>query len=789
MGTRKKVMGEMKAGSRFLNAVSAVALSAGIVASGAGATVFVSATSAEAAVIQRVDVRGASRVGAEAVRSNLTISPGKTFSNTDIDDSVKQLYDTGYFSDVKISVSGSTLVVTVQEAQLVNQVVFNGNRKIKDDKLAAIVKTQPSGPYSEAQVQADIQSIKDAYAATGRNEIEVTTQVVPLGEGRVNLAFVINEGDRTKIAAINFVGNNAYSSGRLASVINTKRSNFLSFLTRKDVYSDDKLHADEESLRQFYYNRGYADFRIVSSDAAFDEATNKYTLTFNVEEGPRYDFGAISVQSTVQGVDGAQLQGLVQTQEGDVYSANKVQKSMEAISDQVASAGYPFARVTPRGNRDLNNNTIGVEYLVDQGERAYVERIEIRGNSRTRDFVIRREFDMSEGDAFNQQMITRAKRRLEALGYFSSVNITTQPGSSPDRVVVVVDVQDQSTGSFGIGAGYAAGGDGLMLEASIEEKNFLGRGQYIKVTAGGGQEGSQTYGLNFTEPYFLGYRLAVGFDLNHSETSSNDNYDYEENNVVLRATAPITEDLATTFRYNYKQMKYDPDGSLDSLSEPYQNLVENSPWVKSSVSQTLTYNTLDDMILPRSGVYASATQEIAGLGGDSQFYKLYGKARYYHLLADDADIIGSVSGSAGYVLGFKDDLNVFDQFTLTNGDIRGFENKGIGPRVGGGPDDPLGGTTYFTVSAEATFPLPAVPRDFGLRGAVFADAGTLFGNKVPVNSPEFVNGDDATIRASVGVGLVWNSPFGALRVDYAVPVLKEDFDKVQNFKFGINNQF
>ncbi|EJL57010.1 Beta-barrel assembly machine subunit BamA [Rhizobium sp. CF122] len=781
-------MGEMKAGSRFLNAVSAVALSAGIVASGAGATFFVSATTAEAAVIQRIDVRGASRVGAEAVRSNLTIQPGQSFSNTDIDDSVKQLYDTGYFSDVKISVSGSTLVVAVQEAQLVNQVVFNGNRKIKDDKLAAVVKTHAAGPFNDAQIQSDIQAIKDAYAATGRSEVQVTTQVVPLGEGRVNLAFVIDEGDRTKIAAINFVGNNAYSSGRLSSVINTKRSNFLSFLTRKDVYSEDKLRADEEALRQFYYNRGYADFRIISSDAAFDETTNKYTLTFNIEEGPRYDFGAVTVQSTVPGIDSTQLQGLVRTHEGQVYSAKEVQKSMEAISDQVASAGYPFARVTPRGNRDLGNNTIGVEYLVDQGERAYVERIEIRGNSRTRDFVIRREFDMSEGDAFNQQMITRAKRRLEALGYFSSVNISTQPGSSPDRVVVVVDVQDQATGSFGIGAGYAAGGDGLLLEASVEEKNFLGRGQYIKVSAGGGQEGSQTYGLNFTEPYFLGYRLAVGFDLNHSETSSNDNYDYEENSGVLRATAPITEDLATTFRYNYKQMKYDPSGSLSNLSAPYQHLVEDSPWVKSSVSQTLTYNTLDDMTLPREGIYASATQEIAGLGGDSEFYKIYGKARYYHLLADDADIIGSVAGSAGYVVGFGDNLNVFDQFTLTNGDIRGFENKGIGPRIAGANDDPLGGTTYFTVSAEATFPLPAFPRDFGLRGAVFADAGTLFGNDVDPRG-DSVNGVDASLRASVGVGLMWASPFGTLRVDYAIPVLKEDFDKTQHFKFGINNQF
>ncbi|MBW9053516.1 outer membrane protein assembly factor BamA [Rhizobium mesosinicum] len=776
----------MKAGSRFLNAVSAIALSAGVVASGAGALTFVSATAAEAAVIQRIDVRGASRVGAEAVRSNLTIAPGKSFSNTDIDDSVKQLYGTGYFSDVKISVSGSTLVVNVQEAQLVNQVVFNGNRKVKDDKLAAVVKTHAAGPYSDAQIQADIAAIKEAYAATGRSEVEVTTQVVPLGEGRVNLAFVINEGDRTKIAAINFVGNQAYSAGRLAAVIQTKRSNFLSFLTRKDVYNEDKLHADEDALRQFYYNRGYADMRIVSSDAAFDEATNKYTLTFNIEEGPRYDFGPVSVQSTVEGVDAQQLQSLVRTHEGQVYSAKEVQKSIEAISDQVASAGYPFARVTPRGNRDLNNNTIGVEYLVDQGERAYVERIEIRGNSRTRDYVIRREFDLSEGDAFNQQMITRAKRRLEALGYFSAVNISTQPGSSPDRVVIVVDVQDQSTGSFGIGAGYAAGGDGLLLEASIEEKNFLGRGQYIRISAGGGQEGSRAYGLNFTEPYFLGYRLAAGFDVNHSETSSNDNYDYEETSVVLRVTAPITEDLATTFRYNYKQMKY--DGNTADLSATYANLVDESPWTRSSVSQTLTYNTLDDTVLPREGIYATATQEIAGLGGDSQYYKIYGKARYYHLLADDADIIGSLSASAGYVVGFGDHLNVFDQFTLTNSDIRGFENKGIGPRITS-PDDPLGGTTYFTASAEATFPMPGFPRDFNLRGAVFADAGTLFGNDVELLGADTEEGDGSSLRASVGLGLIWQSPFGALRVDYAIPVLKEDFDKTQRFKFGINNQF
>jgi outer membrane protein insertion porin family len=780
----------MKAGSRFLNAVSAVALSAGVVASGSGVLVVASVTAAEAAVIQRVDVRGAQRTGVEAVRSNLSIKPGQTFSNADIDESVKRLYATGYFSDVKINVSGSTLVVTVNENRLINQVIFNGNRKIKDDKLAGVVASQPQGPFSDALVQADIQRIREAYSAIGRSDIQVTTQTVPVGEGRVNLAFVVNEGDRTKIAKINFVGNQAYGDGRLASVINTKKSNMLSFLTRKDVYNEDKQRADEEALRQFYYNHGYADFRVVSSDAVLDEATNEYTLNFTVEEGPRYAFGNVAVESTVEGVNGQELQGLVVTSPGGTYNAKDVQKSMEAISRRVASAGYPFARVTPRGDRNFGNNTIGISYLVDQGERAYIERIEIRGNTRTRDYVIRREFDMSEGDAFNQEMVSRAKRRLEALGYFTTVNISTAPGSASDRVVVVVDVVDQSTGSFGIGAGYSVGGDGLMLEASVEEKNFLGRGQFIRIAAGAGTDSNRSYNLSFTEPYFLGYRLAAGFDIFKSSTSSEDYYDYDEQGFSLRVTAPITEDLATTFRYNYKEIKYEGSGDYtvgDNLSAPYEALIDGSPYTTSSVSQTLTYNTLDDQTQPRQGFQATATQEFAGLGGDSEFYKIYGKARYFHLLSDEYDVIGSISVGAGHVMPTNGDLNVFDQFMIGGKQIRGFENSGIGPRMGNG--DQLGGTTYFTASAETTFPMPGIPQDIGLRGSFFADAGTLFGNKVDTLGESADGTSGTALRASVGVGVVWASPFGPLRVDYALPVVKEDYDKTQEFRFSIANQF
>ncbi|MGB3875583.1 MAG: outer membrane protein assembly factor BamA [Shinella zoogloeoides] len=783
----------MKAGSNFLNAVSAVALSASLVVTGGSVATLVSATAAQAAVVRNIQVQGADRVSAETVKANLAIKPGKAFSNADIDDSVRRLYATGYFSDVRISVSGGTLVVVVNENQLINEVVINGNRKIKDDKLQGVIRSRSLGPYNETTIEADKQAIRDAYAAIGRSDATVTTQTYPLGNGRVNLAFVVDEGDRTKISQINFVGNQAYSNGRLRSVILTKKSNFLSFLTRKDVYSQEKLRADEEALRQFYFNNGYADFRVVSSEAVLDEASNEYVVTFTVEEGQRYNFGDVNVESTVEGLDSDELKGLIESRPGKVYRAKDVQDTMSEISQRVAAKGYPFARVTPRGNRDLGNGTIAVDYLVDQGERAYVERIEIRGNTRTRDYVIRREFDIGEGDAFNQEVVTRAKRRLEALGYFSSVNVTTAPGSEADRVVLIVDVQDQSTGSFGIGAGYETGNDGgFKLEASIEEKNFLGRGQYIRIAAGGGAH-SRDYSLSFTEPYFLGYRLAAGFDIFKNEDKSEDFYDLDSQGFTLRVTAPITEDLSTTFKYNYTKLDYSSTLTPrdNRLSNHYWDLVQDGPWVRSSISHTLTFDTIDDRTLPRDGIFAQVTQEFAGLGGDSEFYKISGKARYFHTLLEDADVIGSLSVSGGHMWGFGD-TKVYDQFTLSAGDVRGFESGGIGPRArqttGTGDRDSIGGTTYFTVSAEASFPLPLVPRDAGFRGAVFADAGTLYGSDVKTSGDD-VWGTSMSLRASVGASIIWASPFGPLRFDYAVPIKKEEFDEVQRFKFGIATQF
>ncbi len=773
----------MKAGSRFLNAVSAVALSASFVTVSAGALV-VSTQEAQAAVVRQISVRGAQRVGADAVRSNLTIVPGRSFNNSDIDESVKRLYATGFFSDVRINVSGGTLVVSVSENSLVNQVVFNGNRKIKDEKLAGLVRTRSQGAFSESLLEADLQSIRAAYAAIGRSDVTVTTQTASVGQGRVNVAFQINEGDRTKIADINFVGNQAYGDRRLRGIISTKESGIFTFLSRKDVYDQGKLRADEEALRQFYYNHGYPDFRVISSDATLNEATNEYTVTITVDEGERYTFGDVVVESTVDGIDSAELSKLVESRTGKTYDARDVQQTMSAIARKVASKGYPFARVTPRGNRDFATNTIGVEYLVDQGDRSYVERIEIRGNTRTRDYVIRREFDFAEGDAFNQEMISAAKRRLDRLGFFSNVAISTAPGSSPDRVVVIVDVQDQSTGSFGLGVGYATGGEGVILEASIEEKNFLGRGQFIRVSASGGKS-TRNYNINFTEPYFLGYRLAAGFDVFRSTNSTETNYSYADQGFTLRMNAPITEQLSTSLSYTYRQLKFTTD-SYAALSQPYKDAVDGSPWIRSSVTHKFTYNSLDNFSDPREGFIGQIEQEYAGLGGNSKYYKLSGRLRYYQLLSEDADIVGSLTVGAGKMWALGGAANVFDQFKIGGNEVRGFSSTGIGPRMSNG--DVLGGTSYFVASAEATFPMPGFSPEAGIRGAIFADAGTLYGNSVSLGA-DTANGIGQSWRASVGASLIWASPFGPLRFDYAIPVKKQAHDEVERFKFGIQTSF
>ncbi|RVC40823.1 outer membrane protein assembly factor BamA, partial [Mesorhizobium sp. M4A.F.Ca.ET.090.04.2.1] len=662
----------MKAASKFMSAASAVALSAALVVPGALAVQFVATSVAEAAVVSRVEVSGNQRVDADTIRNYITIKPGKAFSSSDIDDAVKALFGTGLFSDVQINQVGSTLVVKVSEYKVVNQVLFQGNKKLKDNALQAAVQLKPRATFSQQTLDSDVEAVKAAYRRIGRDDAAVTTQIMELGDNRVNVVFNINEGGRTQIAAINFVGNSAYSSRRLSDVINTKRSSWLSFVLRDDVYDEDKLRADQELLRRFYYNHGYADFQVVSAVGELDDTTNKYTVTITVQEGDRYTFGDVSVESTIPEVDSKSLESVIETHKGDVYNAKDVEDSIIALTEKVAGSGYAFAQVTPRGDRNFENHTISVVYTIDQGTKAYIERIEIRGNDRTRDYVIRREFDVSEGDAFNQVLIQRAKKRLEALNYFEKVDISTVPGSQPDQVVLVVDVVEKSTGEFSIGAGYSTGGDtpGPSVEGSITERNFLGRGQYIKLAAGGGKN-SRDYSISFTEPYFLGRRIAAGFDV-FQQTRNYTHYDSETLGATVRFGLPITDSISTQLAYNIAQEKYKYDDCDDNddgtqgdcdLSQAIKDGIAESPWLKSSVSLGLVYNTIDDMKNPHEGIYINGTTEVAGLGGDAKWVKLTGRASVYQTLSEQLDLVGLVSAGAGHIAGFGDDgLRIFDQF-------------------------------------------------------------------------------------------------------------------------------
>lgn len=791
----KRYYSPMKAAYRFKSAVSAAAVSAALVVPGVIIPQLATVTAAHAAVVSGIDVRGNSRVDAETVRSYINIKPGRQFSNADIDAGVKRLFDTGLFSDVRITQSGNRLVVQVSEYKIVNQVLFQGNKKIKDEALSAGVQMKPRSGFSQAMLDADVQGIKGAYGQVGRDDASVTAEVVDLGENRVNVIYKINEGDRTKIGAIKIEGNNAFSDRRLKDVISTKESTFMSFLLRNDIYDQDRMRADEEALRRFYYNRGYADFQVLSSSADLNPETNEYTINFTVDEGDRYTFGDIQIDTTIEGMDTNTLKSSLKTAPGSVYNAKAVEDTIVNIAERAAGQGYAFAQVTPQGDRNFENRTISIVYAVDQGTRAYVERIEIRGNDRTRDYVIRREFDLSEGDAFNQVLIQRAKRRLEALDYFQSVNISTAPGSEADQVILVVDVVEKATGEFSIGAGYTTGGStggGPTAEGSITERNFLGRGQFIRVGIGGGRK-SRDYNLAFTEPYFLGRRISAGFDI-FRQTREYDHYKSEVDGGTIRFGLPITEDLSTQFAYNLTRERYKyadncdggfrPDGQ-QCLADQIINAIEHqSPWIKSSVSGQLTYNTIDDPKNPHSGIFTTFSTEVAGLGGDAEWVKFTARGSYYHTLSEELDLVGVVSGGAGHLRSFGNNgLRVFDYFQSNERMIRGFEYGGIGP-YDRNTGDQLGGATYFNASVEAQFPLPVVPESFGLRGAVFADAATLYGNKLPGN----VAASD-TWRASVGASILWASPFGPLRVDYAVPVKKEAADQVQNFNFGISTRF
>ena len=761
-----------------------------------GVVSVLTADQAAAAVVSSVQVTGNQRIEAETIRTYITIKPGKNFTAFDIDESIKVLYDTGLFEDVNINQRGAALVVVVLENPVINSVTFEGNKKVNTNILEQTVQSKPRGVLTSARLESDVRRIEDYYSRSGRAGAQVNPQVVRLDNNRVDIIFLVLEGDRTGVATITFVGNSAFSSSRLSRVVQTRTTNWLSWLNKRDVYSEEKILADQEALRRFYLEHGYADFQVLGADAVFDEQAGKYYLTFTVDEGPKYHFGEISIDSSIPGIDPAQLMSVVKTKSGRAFNAAYVERSVENITIELSRMGYVFAQVRPRGDRDYANNIIAIVYVIDEGPRAYVERIEIRGNTKTRDYVIRREFDISEGDAYNRVLVNKAERRLRNLGYFSVVQISTEPGSAPDKVVLVVYVQDQSTGSFSISGGVSTN-DGFIAEIALEETNFLGRGQTLRISAGGGSKDRQ-YNLSFTDPYFLGSRIAAGFDLYRTEITRSE-YSQMSTGGQARLGFQLTEELSA--QLNYKLVNVDTTGAApcgDFPSPPGAGgpvtgcYFPNGSRLTSSAGYVLTYSTIDNRQDPHEGIFLKLAQDFAGIGGDARYVRTTGDARYYQPLLPDSDIIGMLRVHGGNITGLGQPVAIADNFFKGGETVRGFASLGYGPRdmtAGGttGTGVAIGGKNYVAGSVEATFPLPMLPADFGLRGAVFADAGMLFGVDNPGGGVTYF--DDMAIRSSVGGSIIWASPFGQLRLDMAHALTKQSYDVTQFFRFGAGTTF
>jgi outer membrane protein insertion porin family len=735
-----------------------------------------------------IAVEGNRRVDAETVRSYFHAGSDGRFDEAARDAALKSLIETGLFDKVSIDRTARGLVVHVTEAPVLNRVAFEGNKKVKDADLAAVVESKPRGTLRRGVIQADVNRIVEAYRHVGRDEVSVVPEIIDHGNDRADLVYVITEGAKTPVRRINFTGNQAFGARQLNAVIKTSATSILSFLTGGDVYDPDRIAQDREQIRLYYRSKGYADASVRSANAEYDPATKGFTVTFAIDEGPLYHFGHVGIASNIPGVDSGKLARMVLARNGAMFDGNALDKTTEVLAIEMSKLGYPFAHATPRIGRNEAARSIDVDFVIDQGARTYVERIEIHGNNRTRDYVIRREFDIAEGDPYNKTLIDRAERRLKNLNYFKTVKISTRSGSSPDRVVVDVEAIDQPTGDFNIAGGYSTV-DGALVELKIGERNLYGTGKNVQASFTYGQY-TRGVDLIVSEPYFLGTKISPGIELfgRQSDVTSYQSYGSNTYGAKLVFGTPLTEELGVQWRYaiyNQDITLAPTTAGLPPSSLAVQQAAAAGPAWVSATGSTATYSTLDDTKSPTSGVRSQLSQDLAGLGGDVKFLRTTEDIRYYHSL--NSDLVGMVRAQGGYVTGWGgQQVPLMNSFFGGPTMVRGFATNGFGPRdlTPGTTMDNVGGSMYWATTAELQSAIPGVPNEYGLRATAFIDAGSVFSYNgvTPAQSMQVANSN--VVRSSIGVGLTWASPFGALTIDYAVPLTKAAYDVTQPFRFS-----
>ena len=727
--------------------------------------------------VRDIKVEGLERVEVETVLSYVDIKKNTIIDDAKMDASLKQLYATGLFNDVSLNMKNDgLLIIKVAENPIINKVLFDGNDKVDDEMLKGELQLAPRSTYSRAKVQEDVQRILEIYKRTGRYAVVVEPQIIERDQNRVDLIFKIDEGPLASINKVNFVGNKHYSDDDLQSEIMSKESRWYRIFSSAENYDSEKTNYDKELLRRFYFKRGYADLRVVSAVAELSPDKKSFVLTFVLDEGKRYKIRSLDITSDIADVDTAALKPAVQLETGDWYNADKVEKSVTALTDELGKKGFAFVDVEPEMTKDTAAGEIALTFHVKEGERIFVDRINITGNTRTYDKVIRREFRIDEGDAFNVSKIKDSRRNVENLDYFSKVNIETMP-KDDNKADINVDVEEKSTGYFNVGVGYSTV-NGALVRTGVTENNFRGLGQRLGLDIGVSQR-SQEYDVSFTEPYFLNRRLRAGFDLFRTEQDYQDegSYDSESTGGRLRLGWNYTDDLSQQFRYTLRQDKI---SNVDSEASYYIK-EEAGKYNDSSVGQTIVYDKRDSAFNPKEGYFISFGNDVSGLGGDEKYLKFDAKLYQYYTLADYYTF--KLFANAGYITGYGGkDVRLSNRYYLGGSTLRGFDVAGIGARDKY-TDDALGGNWMLYTGGEVMFPIGL--DELGIKGRTFVDMGML---GKPDNINTSVVEYSSSPRVAAGFGFQWLSPMGQIDIDFAFPIVKEDYDETQVFRLNFGTR-
>jgi len=727
--------------------------------------------------ITAIAVEGAARVEAETVRSYLLVREGDAFDPLRMDRSLKSLFSTGLFADVTLRREGNTLVVVVAENPVINRIAFEGNKRIKDEALSSEVALKSRVIYTRSKVQGDVNRVQTLYQKSGRFAVSVEPKIIQLPQNRVDLVFEIDEGTLTEVQNIRFIGNRVFDDGDLQKIVRTRETRWYRFLSTDDTYDPDRITFDGELLRRFYLKNGYADFKVLSAIAELTPDRNQFFITFTIEEGPRYKFGDVTIKADLRDLKVEDIKNTVKLANGAWYDASAVDTAVENLTDAVGNLGYAFVNVRPNVQRNTTTGEIAIDFEIEEGPRVFVERINVNGNVRTLDEVVRREFRLVEGDAFNAAKLRKSLKRIEDLDFFNKVTMKQVQGSAPDKAVVNVEVEEKSTGSLSIGVGYSTN-SGALADFGVRERNLLGRGQDLSLNFRLSQKETQI-DLSFTEPYFLNRDIQAGFDLFNTKTDnqSASSYDTETKGIGLRFGYPISPDLKEGWRYTLKATKVTNVPSTASSYIREQAGDKNL----SELGHSLVYDRRNSKVNPSEGYVASMANDLAGLGGDTSYLRNQIRGAYYYKIADGW--VTKTRAGAGLIVGIGEDVGLLNRFFVGGDNLRGFSNGGIGPRDTS-TDDSLGGEFMYTGSVEVSVPL-GLPEDLGVSGKLFTDVGSL----TTVNPSGSNVVDSASIRGSVGMGITWVSPVGPISLDFAQALLKEGYDETETMRVNFGTKF